>query len=295
MERGSCQVRDGGCWWGRWGGFDQRGKELLIDWASTASPALCQSPADPFSSALSFLPATSDRPFPERSVPSLRPHLTSLLWGWQPGSEGDKQHPSTLHGHRLLEPPFLPSSILNSPLGFPFFPLLLCGYSITVSAFVRHPPRRAHKCSSAALITVWQTTVEGWRQLLAPIPPSPNSTPRLSRQGHPAARDGECQAVNGGFHLPLLVSSQRLASTEMMPAVWFSTTWPGLSAGNNTWCDATNVYYSVWFVDFWCPMAIFSDFNTKNTTVSSAQFLIWGLKQHVIITLMLIMWITHLI
>lgn len=91
--------------------------------------------------------------------------------------------------------------------------LLLCSYSITVSAFLRCPPRRAHKCSSAALITVWQTTVEGWRQLLTPVPSSPNSTPRLSRQGHPAAREREYQAANGGFHLPLLVPLAEVSCT----------------------------------------------------------------------------------
>lgn len=112
------------------------------------------------------------------------------------------------------------------PLPLLSFFLFLCGYSITVSAFLCHPPRRAHKCSSAALITVWQTTVEGWRQLLVPIPSSPNSTSYLSRQGHPAAREGECQAVSRGFLLPLLVSLQRfLAPTKTMAVVWFSTVW----------------------------------------------------------------------
>lgn len=166
----------------------------VIDWlrqhcVSCTLSITCRS----FSSLLSFLLATSDHPFPERSLPSLCPHLTSLLWGWQPGSKGDKQHPSTLHGLHLLEPPFLPPSILNSPLSwlsflsFVFFSVV---FSIAGSAFLCCPPRRAHKCSSAALITVWQTTVEGWRQLLTPVPSSPNSTPCLFSSRSPCCRRG---------------------------------------------------------------------------------------------------------
>ena len=70
------------------GGFDPGGEELLIDWTSTTSPALCQSPKDSFLSCSLFLWPPVIARFQKRSVPSHCPHLTSLPWSWQPRRRG---------------------------------------------------------------------------------------------------------------------------------------------------------------------------------------------------------------
>lgn len=162
----------------------------VIDWPSQRCVSCTLSiTCGPFSLFLFFALATGDHPFPECSLSGVCPHLTSLLLGWQPGSKGNKLHPSTLHVRHVLQTPFLLPSILNSPyLLLPFFLLLFSVVVLSPSlrSVMPSPSRPQMQLSSidnSLDRPQWSTGVSSLVPSLLP----PNSMACLCCQGHPAA------------------------------------------------------------------------------------------------------------
>lgn len=220
MERDLCRVGDRSNWWGLGGGLTQEERGYWL-----TEPALRPVRSVNHLKTLFFAaPFSSGHEWTPSSQMLLGHNLTSLLCGWHLGNKGGTNcifQPCMFAIHWMSDLFYRHPSTALLIFSLPSFEFPVVSLSLPFLSLC--PPHGAHKCSSAALIMAWQTTVVGLHRLLSPVHSSSNLTSCLCHQGHLAAcrlSERACQAENGR-HSPASFSfSTEVACTKCVQTVW---------------------------------------------------------------------------